>query len=263
MPDITTAAPGHFCWFELSTADQPAAKQFYSSLFGWTCNDQPMGPDSFYTMFQWRGRDIGACCTMQPDQRAQGIPPYWMTYVAVASVDDTVAKAAELGGQALMPGFDVFDAGRLAILQDPTGAIISVWQAKAHQGAGVMYELNTFGWCDLLTNDTAAATKFYTGLFGWETMVSDSAGFAYTHWRLGGTDFGGMLAIRPEMGPIPPHWLNYLSVANCDECAAKATSLGGKIACPPTDIPNVGRFAVLRDPQGGTFAIIALVPMHK
>ena len=263
MPDVTSARVGRFCWFELSTTDQAAAKQFYSSLFGWSCIDSTIGPDAFYTMFQLRGRDIGACCTMQPEQSAHGVPPHWMTYVAVASVDDTVANVTALGGQALMPGCDVFDAGRLAILQDPTGAIISLWQANKHHGVGVMHEPNTFGWSELLTHDTAAATKFYTGLFGWDTMVSDAMGSAYTHWRLGGVDFGGMMAIRPEMGPIPPSWLNYIEVANCDECVAKCVSIGGRVACPPTDVPNVGRFAVLDDPQGATFAIIKLVPMHK
>ena len=263
MPDITSTRVGHFCWFELSTTDQAAAKQFYSGLFGWTCNDTPIGPDAVYTMFQINGLDVGACCELQPEQRAQGIPPYWMTYVAVSSVDDTVAKATALGAQALLPGMDVFDSGRLAVLQDPTGAVISLWQAKAHCGVGLMNEINTFCWSELLTNDTAAATKFYTGLFGWDTLVSSDAGFPYTHWRTAGVDFGGMMAICPEMGPIPPNWLNYIQVADCDACAAKAASLGGKIASPPMDIPNVGRFAILQDPQGATFAIITLVPMHK
>lgn len=263
MPDITSARVGRFCWFELSTTDQAAAKQFYSSLFGWTCTDTPIGPDAFYTMFQLRGRDVGACCTLQAEQKAHGVPPHWLTYIAVTSVDDTVAKVTKLGGQVLVPGMDVFDSGRLGILQDPTGAVIGLWQPKAHHGVGVMNEVNTFGWSELLTNDTAKARSFYTSLFGWDTLVSSDAGFEYTHWRIGGEDFGGMMAIRPEMGPTPPHWMNYIQVADCDACVAKATSMGGKVCSPPMDIPNVGRFAVLQDPQGAAFAVIKLVPMHK
>ena len=115
-----------------------------------------------------------------------------------------------------------------------------------------------------MTRDTPAATKFYTGLFSWGTKVTNNpAGFAYTHWRVGETDFGGMMAISSEMGPVPPHWMTYVSVTNCDETVNKATQLGGKPVQPPFDIPDVGRMAVLRDPQGATLAVIQLLPMHK
>ncbi len=263
MPEITSPQVGHFCWFELGTTDQAAAKSFYSSLFGWTWNEFPMGPDSLYTMFQLGGKDVGAAYTLQPEQKAQGVPPHWMTYVAVASADDAAARAASLGGKVLAPAFDVFDVGRMAIIQDPTGATISVWQAKKHFGVRVYAELNAFGWSELLTRDTAAATKFYTGLFGWGTMVSTGMGSPYTHWRVDGKDIGGMMAITDFMGPIPPHWMNYISVPNCDETVAKAASLGGKALFPPMDVPNVGRFAAIQDPQGAVLSVITLVPMHK
>jgi hypothetical protein len=263
MPEVHSAQVGRFCWFELSTTDQTAAKLFYSRLFGWTCEDMPIGPDAAYTFFRINGRDVGACCTLQPEQLQHGVPPNWLTYVAVSNVDESVAKAQSLGGTVIVPGCDVFDSGRLAVLQDPTGAVIAMWQAKVHHGVGILNDLNTFGWCELLTNDTAAATKFYTGLFGWDTMVSDAAGFSYTHWRQGGVDFGGMMAIQPQMGPIPPHWMNYLAVADCDACVAQCESLGGRVCCPPMDIPNVGRFATLMDPQGAAFSVIKLVPMAK
>jgi hypothetical protein len=259
MPEITASKVGHFCWFELGTSDQAGAKKFYPGLFGWTAIDHPMGPDAVYTIFQLRGRDVGACYTLQAEQKAQGVPPHWMPYVAVASADDTAAKAAALGGKVLMPPFDVFDLGRMAPIQDPTGATICIWQAKKHIGVGIYGELNTFGWSELLTPNTAAAEKFYTGLFGWGTYASNNpAGFTYTHWRVGGMDIGGMMAISPQMGPVPPHWMNYLAVTNCDEYAGKATQLGGKVVMPPRDIPEVGRFALLQDPQGAMFSIIHL-----
>jgi predicted enzyme related to lactoylglutathione lyase len=263
MPEITGSQVGHFCWFELGTTDQEAAKQFYADLFGWTCNDMPLGPGSFYTTFQLGGKDVGAAYTLQPDQQSQGVPPHWMTYVAVASADDAAACAASLGGNVLAPPFDVFDLGRMAIIQDPTGAAISIWQAKKHFGVRVHAELNAFGWSELLTRDTAAATKFYTGLFGWDTMVSTGMGAPYTHWRVNGKDIGGMMAINEFMGPIPSHWMNYIPVPNCDDTIAKATSLGGKALCPPMDVPNVGRFAPIQDPQGAVLSVITLAPMHK
>jgi predicted enzyme related to lactoylglutathione lyase len=261
--EITNAKPGSFCWFELATSDQAAAKKFYGGLFGWTANDSPMGPGSFYTIFQLRGRNVGAAYTLMPDQARQGVPPHWGTYVAVANAEEAVAKAKTLGGTVLAGPMDVAEHGRMAVLSDPTGAAISLWQAKQHQGVGVAGEVGAFSWSELLTRDTTAATRFYTALFGWKTKVTEGAGLPYTHWQNDGVDIGGMMAILEQWGPMPPHWVNYVQVQNCDETAAKATSLGGKVCMPPTDIPNTGRFAMLQDPQGAMLSVIALRPMHK
>ncbi len=261
--DINKAKPGNFCWFELATTDQAAAKKFYGGLFGWTANDSPMGPDAFYTMFQQRGKNVGAAYALMPDQLKQGLPPHWGTYVAVANVDEAIAKAKTLGGTVLAGPMDVATHGRMVVLHDPTGAAISLWQANQHQGVGVWGEVGAFCWSELMDGDTAAATKFYTELFGWKTKVTEGAGFPYTHWQNDGADIGGMMAIMPQMGPMPPCWVNYVQVANCDETAAKATVLGGKVCMPPMDIPNTGRFTMLQDPQGAMLSVIALVPLHK
>jgi len=105
--EITKAKPGNFCWFELATSDQAAAKKFYGGLFGWTANDNPMGPDAYYTMFQLRGKNVAAAYTMMPEQAKQGVPPHWGTYVAVTNVDDTIARAKSLGGSVLAGPMDV------------------------------------------------------------------------------------------------------------------------------------------------------------
>jgi len=137
MPNIDKHPPGAFCWIELATSDQKAAKDFYCSLFGWSASDMPMGPGDFYTMFKLDGRDSGAAYTLRPDQRAQGVPPHWMIYIAVESADQTAARAAELGAKVFAPPFDVYDAGRMAVLQDPTGAVFSIWQPKKNTGIGI------------------------------------------------------------------------------------------------------------------------------
>lgn len=261
--EITKAKPGNFCWYELATNDQAAAKKFYCELFGWTVTDAPMGPDFVYTTFLLRGKKVGATYLMMPDQIKQGVPPHWGTYVAVTSVDDTLAKAKSLGATVIAGPMDVAEHGRMVVMQDPTGAIISAWQPNQHQGAQLTAEEGSFGWSELMTRDTAAATKFYTSLFGWKTKVSDGPGFPYTHWQNDGADIGGMMAIMKEWGPMPSNWGNYVQVKDCDETAAKATSLGGKVCMPPTDIPNTGRFAMIQDPQGASFNVIALVPMNK
>ena len=99
MAKIDKSKPGSFCWIELSTSDQKAAKSFYGSLFGWEINDIPMGPDGVYTIFKLQDGDVGAACSMRPEQRAQGVPPHWMLYVAVESADAAAARAAQVGGK--------------------------------------------------------------------------------------------------------------------------------------------------------------------
>jgi len=123
-------APGSFCWAELGTTDSKAAKAFYGALFGWTPNDNPMGPDQVYTMLEIGGKAVGAMYQLDKNMREMGIPPHWMLYVAVANTDETAARVPALGGKVMKEPFDVFDAGRMAVIQDPTGAVFCLWQAN-------------------------------------------------------------------------------------------------------------------------------------
>lgn len=263
MPEVTSHAPGSFCWIELNTSDPAAAKKFYSGLFNWEAEDMPAGPDMVYTMLKVRGLEVGAMCGLQPEQKAHGVPPHWMTYVAVESADDAAKKAASLGGTVMAGAFDVMDVGRMAIIQDPQGATFCVWQAKAHIGAKLVGETGTFGWDELWTTDRKAAVEFYKGLFGWGAKEGDMGGMGvYTEWQNGGQSIGGMMEMPPEMGKVPPNWLPYFMVEDCNSTADKAAASGGKVSVPPTDIPNVGRFSVIQDPQGAAFAIIKLTGPH-
>ena len=257
MSTITQHAPGTFSWPELSTSDQAAAKKFYTTLFGWTAHDNDMGGGMSYTIVRKDGRDVGAICTLKPEQAKMGVPPNWLSYVSVDSADQAAAKAKQLGGTLLLEPFDVFDLGRMGVIQDPTGAIFAIWEAKKHIGATVLNETGALTWNELMTRDTKKATTFYTGLFPWktETMAMDN-NMDYTLFKRGEANAGGMFEIRPDMGQVPPNWGVYFQVENADATTAKATSLGAKVMMPPTDIPNVGRFAVLTDPQGAAFAIM-------
>jgi uncharacterized protein len=251
-------APGTFCWIELGTSDGEAAKKFYAELFGWTANDNPIGPDMVYTMLQLDGKDAGALYKMPPDMTEQGIPPHWLSYVSVASADETAAKAKELGGTLMKEPFDVFDVGRMAVVQDPTGAVFALWQPRKHQGAAITNVPNSFCWNELATKDAARAGEFYTKLFGWSANTQQFGPMNYTSFMNGERPAGGMYEPTPEMGDIPPHWLVYFAVADCDATAQKAASLGAKTLAPPADIPGVGRFAILTDGQGAAFGIIKL-----
>jgi predicted enzyme related to lactoylglutathione lyase len=241
---------------ELATTDQNAAKKFYSSLFGWVANDMPMGPDSFYTIFRLQAKDCAAGYTMSADERGQGVPSHWNLYIAVENADAAANKAASLGAKVLAPAFDVFDAGRMAILEDPTGAIFVAWQANRNTGIGIVGEPGAFCWADLSTSDTARAQKFYSDLFGWKISPGegkDASG--YLHIMNGDRMIGGIQPASERNPNAPPHWLIYFYVADVDASAAKAKELGATFFVPPMTIEGVGRMAVMADPQGAVSAI--------
>ncbi len=253
-------APGSFCWAELATTDGPGAKKFYSELFGWETHDDPIGPGMVYTMLKLGGKDVGAL--YQKGEMMKDAPTHWASYISVASADEIAAKAKSLGGTVVKEPFDVFDIGRMAVITDPTGATFCIWQPKKNTGFGVKGEPNSVCWNELLTTDTARATDFYTKLLGW-TGNSHGGPVPYTEFMNGDAHAGGMMQIRPEWGKVPPYWGIYFAVDDCDATAQKATSLGAQTIVPPMDIPNVGRFSTIRDPQGAVFSIIKLSPQHK
>ena len=254
MANIEKHTPGTFCWIELGTTDQNAAKAFYSSLFGWTPNDFPMGPDEFYTMFQLESRNAAAAYTLKKEMRAQGVPPHWMLYVSVDNADATVAKAQAAGGKVIAPAFDVMNFGRMAVLQDPTGAAFSIWQPLTHPGTGITGVPGTLCWADLNSQDPAAASKFYTEVFGWEIMPGkDQSG--YLHVKNGEEFIGGMPPAKHQNPDTPPHWMLYFTVADCDASTDKAKALGAKIYMGPMTMEGVGRMTILADPQGAVCAL--------
>jgi hypothetical protein len=213
------------------------------------------GPEDVYTRLQLAGKDVGALYPMMKDLQAQGAPPFWLCYVTVASADEAAKNAKALGGRVIAEPFEVQDYGRMAMLQDASGGTLAVWQARTHPGAERVNEPGAFCWLELATRDVAGAKTFYTGLFGWGMKEPTDPGMDYTEILLAGRPMGGILAIRPDMGAMPPSWGLYWQVADCGASAAKAKALGGKVCVEPHDLPTVGRFAVIQDPQGATFSM--------
>ena len=132
MTEVKSYKPGTFCWADLATTNPTGAKRFYSELFGWKTQDNPLPGGGAYTLARINGGDIAGLMGM-PEK---GIPPHWNSYVAVANVDEATNQATSLGGKILAPPMDVMDLGRMAVIQDPSGAELSLWQAKKHIGAG-------------------------------------------------------------------------------------------------------------------------------
>jgi uncharacterized protein len=254
MANIDKHPAGSFCWIELATTDQNSAKAFYTSLFGWAVNDSPMGPDDFYSMFKLAGRDTGAAYSMRKEQRAQGVPPNWMVYIAVENADQSVAKAAQAGGTVLSPAFDVMDAGRMAVIQDPAGAVFSLWEPKRSQGIGINGD-NTLCWADLSTSNAERASKFYAELFGWQLMKDDKDPSGYIQIKNGENFIGGVPPAEHRNPNAPPHWLIYFQVADVEAATSKAAQLGGKVLMPVRKMENVGTWSIVADPQGAVFSL--------
>ena len=258
--DIDQHVAGAFSWPELSTSDQKAGAAFYAALFGWGVNEIPMGPDGVYVMFTLRGREVAAAASQRPEERQHGVPPHWNAYVTVDDVDASAKRAAALGATVLAPPFDVMDAGRMAVIQDPTGAVLQIWQAKRSIGARILNEPGALCWSELSTRDTKGAIAFYTQLFGWKAKTGGEGVNAYTEFTpaSGNYPVAGMIDIAHfgERGAhVPPNWMPYFQVVDVDASFAKAKSLGVEVGVAPTAIENVGRFAVVADPQGAMFSL--------
>jgi predicted enzyme related to lactoylglutathione lyase len=260
MPNIDKHASGSFSWIELATTDQTAAKVFYSGLFGWQPADFPItGSDQVYTIFQIEGRDAAAGYTIHGPMAAQGVPPHWGLYVATASADASAKRVTAAGGKVLADPFDVSDFGRMAVFQDPTGANFAVWQAGKNIGTGIAGVPGTLCWADLSTPDQAAAAAFYAAVFGWEaTPGQDTSG--YLHIKNGEAFIGGIPAAHQRNANVPPHWIAYFQVSNCDTSVAKAKELGAAVFMEPFTMDGVGRMAVVADPQGAVFSVFQPMP---
>ncbi len=250
--DIDKHDPGVPSWVDLSTSDVDAAVAFYGGLFGWELTD--LGEEAgHYHMASLRGRSVAA---ISPAQNPG--PAYWTTYVTVDDADAAASAATGAGGGVMAEPFDVMDAGRMAVLTDPTGAAFAVWKPGTSIGAEIVNEPNTFSWSELVTSDIDGAKAFYNAVFGWGAKTMGEGAGAYTEWLIGERSVGGMMARPPQLpAQAPDFWGVYFSVEDCAAAASRVTELGGSVMMGPMDI-EPGTFAVVADPTGATFSVIQL-----
>lgn len=251
MAEFTEYAPGTPAWIDLGAKDVAAAATFYSELFGWEAED--LGEEAgHYTMMKLRGKHVAAVGPLMSEMQ----PVAWSTYLATDDADATAKKVKDAGGTVIAEPFDVFGSGRMAVFLDPTGAAVLTWQAKEHKGAELANEPNTLVWSELRTTDMDKAKAFYKAAFDLDT--EPFPGMDYTMVKVGDHAIGGMVTIGEGMVPegTPPHWNVIFAVEDADAIAAKAEKLGGKVVAKPSDMPGVGRFASIADPQGGTFTVM-------
>ena len=167
MAERTEHAPGTFSWVDVATTDLDGATAFYEGLLGWDHVDAPMGDGAVYRMFQLGGKSVAAGAELRDEERSHGIPPHWNNYVTVASADDAAGRVGGLGGNVMVDPFDVFDSGRMTVFSDPTGAVLSVWEPRAHIGAELVNDPGCLTWNELSSTDVDRAKSFYADLFGW------------------------------------------------------------------------------------------------
>jgi hypothetical protein len=254
-------AQGTFCWPELGTTDLAAARTFYTGLFGWNVREIPMGEGETYLIFRNGDKECAAGYRLMKSQTDMGIPPYWGAYVAVDDCDAAADRVRKAGGQVVVEPMDIMGTlGRMAACTDPQGAFFSIYQAKDHPGVATAGEPGSLCWTELMTTDTDKAAAFYGSVIGWTTEAMTGP-MQYTMWKSAdGQHAGGMMKIAPEMGEVPPHWMNYFHVTDIAGTFAKATGMGARVTVPVTDIPNMGQFAILQDPQGAHFALFTPKP---
>lgn len=246
MGTRTEHAPGTFSWVDLTTSDAAGAKEFYGGLLGWEFDDNEIPGGGVYSMCRVGGESVAAI-SPTTDQ----FPPHWNNYVTVASADDAAARAKELGGNTIEEPFDVMEAGRMALLQDPTGAALCVWEPREAIGATRVNDPGCLTWNELHSPDPGRALEFYTGLFGWgaEEMDGDGAP-AYTIVKVGERTNGGVMSTQEGE---PPNWLPYFTVESRDRVAERAAELGAS-ELHRMDMEQ-GKIAVFADPQGAAFAV--------
>lgn len=254
MPRFERYQQGTPSYVELVTPDQEGAKAFYGPLFGWELEDVPLGDAGYYVAVGKEGDSVAGISGPMPGMDDH--PAFWVVYLTVDDVDAVTAKVAAAGGRVDAEPFDVMDLGRMSAIADPTGARVNLWQAGATIGTVRANEPGTPIWHELVTPDVPAATAFYADVLGvsWEDQPMGE-GPPYTCLVVDGRQVGG--AMPPPMEGIPPYWGVYFAVEDVDAAIERATGLGATVVAPAFDVPGVGRMAVLADPQGGMFNLMA------
>jgi uncharacterized protein len=250
MGERTSHAPGTFSWADLSTSDPDGARAFYTGLFGWETEDNPIPEGGVYTMLKKGGKAVAALSAAR-----EGQPSAWNAYVTVESADASAAAAQEHGGTVAMEPFDVMDVGRMAVIQDPTGAFFAVWEPRASIGAELVNEPGALTLTQLNTSDPDRAQEFYTAVFGWRFEAVGTGDMPYWGIYAGDRLNAGMMSLPPDAG-APSHWLVYFGSESVDDDAGRIGELGGTVMVPPTPIPG-GRILVAADPQGAISALFS------
>ncbi len=260
---MSTVPRGRFVWYEMLASDTSVAEAFYTQLIGWTTKPGSI-PDLPYTEWMNGETPIGGLMTLPDEAKQAGAPPHWLAYVAVPSVDDTLQQAEGLGGKKLMGPMDIPGVGRIAVIQDPQGAVFAVY-TPAGEAPGDDSEpaIGEFSWHELWTSDFEAGFDFYSALFGWvkgERMEMGPGAVYQMYGQVPDRPLGGMLNRPPNMPGPPANWLLYITVPDVAAKIDTVKQLGGQVLHGPQEVPGGDVVAQCMDPQGAAFALHSKKP---
>jgi uncharacterized protein len=241
---------GVFCWVDLGTTDLEGSRRFYGELLGWELAEVDT-PDGVYVVARVQGKDVAGM-----HAHGEGDAHNWDSYISVDDLDAALQRVPRLGGQVTSGPHDIPGSARMAVITDPGGARVCLWQAAGYPGAAVVNETGTWTWNDLSTRDPEAAEASYRDLLGWSFQQ-----VAPGYWSISMGDLliGGMRTMTEKEAGTPPSWMPYFVVTDAEKAATQLQELGGHVFEPPRDVP-AGRFLIAADPQGAAMGLIEMGP---
>jgi len=251
MGHRTAYPPGTFSWVELATSDAAAAADFYRGLFGWRL-ERP--DDAGRALFRLDGDVVCGMCELPEDMRARGVLPAWTSHVTVADADGAAARAAEAGGAVVAAPSEAGDDGRTALLRDPQGAVLGVWQPRGRSGADRVNDPGCLCMNELVTTDPASARGFYGRVFGWTSEDVDAGDGAPVAFLFNDGAMNG--SVFAAAGATPAHWRPCITVESTEAATGRVRALGGVVVHPGLPLPD-GSLALVRDPQGAVLSLFA------
>jgi len=258
-------SPNSFCWIELACRDMTTAKEFYGSLMGWKFKDTKAGGGVYSNIKLGDKGLVGGLYEFalpeEPKKKKQPkIPSFWGSYIATKDIKASTKKAQTLGGTLVADITDLGDTGYMSVVQDPVGALFGLWQAKKLNGFGPDREdIGASGWNELQTSDEKSSVNFYSKLFNWKISTRKVPNGTYTTFTFDKKPVAGMMKCQ-DTENIPPYWLVYFNVKDCDKSTNLAMEKGAKVVMSPTSIKGAGRLSMLSDSEGAMFALIKYDP---
>ena len=258
MSRVSGHKPDRPIWFDLMTSDAEGARKFYGSVLGWEYDIS--GPEFGGYAMARRGSDV--CAGIGQLGEDDPSPPAWTVYFGVTSADATAEKITAAAGRVMVSPMDVGDFGRMAICQDPTGAVFGLWQPMKHRGSDLVGDVGAMVWSEVNTRDAVAASAFYCNVFGLRDEVMEMGGAPYHMLNTAEGPACGVMQMTAEFGDMPPHWMAYFAVENAERAKAQVEAAGGTVPFGPFESPY-GKIIVVMDPQGAAVSLIEVKPMPE
>ncbi|HEY5221947.1 MAG TPA: VOC family protein [Microbacteriaceae bacterium] len=286
MPTVTRFPQGTPIWVDLQSTDSAAAAEFYSALLGWEVNEPAQAGG--YRLAYRGGIPVCAIGSLPEALAQKGAVPVWTTYLAVDDADAATAAVGEAGGTVLLPPGELGNGVRLSIVEDPSGAVVGLWQGAGQPASWLRDEEGAVSWFELLAEHAEESLPFYQSVLGasvsrvesddaekseqlsnpaesveWvdsvdsedsEGLVDSGEDAGYPMLEFGGVTIAGVGA--SDVADLPAHWRVYFEVADLARCVEQVGELGGAVLAEIASAVGVGSWAAVADPQGAVFSLI-------